>query len=142
MRDSPSNLRICRSALWRPFNMAFAGRADEAFQEWQRNTAGQSELRPVDAFIGANIELKRGRFAEADRYFRQAGPQAADTLPFPLIAAVTSFQAGRMDDGAALLLRGLQADAACVAWFDRVPAFAPFRNEPAVRAALARARRP
>jgi len=81
-------------------------------------------------------------FAEADRYFRQAGPQAADTLPFLLIAAVTSFQAGRMDEGAALPLRGLQADAACIVWFDRAPAFTPFRNEPAVRGAQARARRP
>jgi hypothetical protein len=40
-----------------------------------------------------------------------------------------------------LLRRGLQANADCTAWLDRVPAFAPFKNEPAVRAVLGRAER-
>jgi serine/threonine protein kinase len=126
---------------WRPFNMAFAGRAEEAFALWRSDVSGLPDLKPIDAFIGGVIELKRRRFESADEYFRRAGTQLADTLPFPMIAAVANLQAGRMVEGADLLRRGLQAHADCTAWFDRVPAFAPFKNEPAVRAVLAHAER-
>ena len=126
---------------WHPFNMAFAGRADEAFAVWRRNTGNPSQLRVVDAFVGGIIELKRRNFAQADGYFRNAGSQFTDTLPFPLIAAVTNFQVGRMAEGSTLLERGIQANAACLVWFGQVPAFAPFKDDPAVRAVLDRARR-
>jgi serine/threonine protein kinase/tetratricopeptide (TPR) repeat protein len=123
--------------VWAPFNMSFAGRADEAFELLRKNTLGVSDLQR-NAFIAAIIELKRRNFVSADDYFRKAGPQFAETLPFPLIAAVTHFQVGRMEEGAMYLQRGLQRQAACIAWFDHVPAFAPFKNEPAVRKVLAR----
>ena len=126
---------------WHPFNMAFTGRADEALVEWRRNTGNPSQLRPVDAFVGGIIELKRRNFAQADGYFGNAGSQFTETLPFPLIAAVPNFQVGRMAEGAALLERGLRANPACLAWFGRVPAFAPFKDDPAVRLVLARAHR-
>jgi serine/threonine protein kinase/tetratricopeptide (TPR) repeat protein len=134
----PDNVQ---NKTWHPFNMAFAGRADEALAQWRRNTGNPSELGAADAFVGGIIELKRRNFTQADGYFRNAGSQFTDTLPFPLIAAVTNFQVGRMAEGATLLERGFQANVACVAWFDRVPAFAPFKSDPAVKAVLARVRR-
>jgi tetratricopeptide (TPR) repeat protein len=124
---------------WRPFNMAFAGRTDEAFSVWKANTRLGPELSPVGAFVGGIIELKRGHFDVAAQYFKKAGPQLNDTLPFPLIAAVAHLQSGRMADGAALLEQGFRADIACVSWFDRVPAFAPFKDDSTVRAVVNRA---
>jgi hypothetical protein len=46
-----------------------------------------------------------------------------------------------MKEGTVFLQRGFQASADCLAWFDRVPAFAPFRDDAAVRAVRARAGR-
>ena len=131
----PGNVML---KTWRPFNMAFAaGRTEEAFAVWRANSQ-DAPRRPVDAFIGGIIELKRRNFRAAADNFRTAGPQVVDTPPYPLIAAATHFQVGRMEEGATYLRRGLQAHADCPAWFDRVPAFAPFKNDPTVGAVLAR----
>ena len=131
----PDNVQI---RLWLPFNMAFAGQAEEAFGMWRSRLQTPQPLRPVDAFIAGIIDLKRRRFESADDYLRKAGSQIVDARPFSLILAVTQFQVGRMSEGATSLLQGLEGGSACVAWFDRVPAFAPFKNAPAVRSVLAR----
>jgi len=133
----PDNVQL---RLWLPFNMAFAGRADEAFEMWRSGLQNPQQLRPVDAFIAGIIDLKRRKFETADDYLRRAGSQITEALPFSLILAVTQLQAGRMSDGATSLQRGLERDSACPAWFDRVPAFAPFKDAPGVRAVLARVR--
>ena len=133
----PDNVQI---KLWLPFNMAFAGQAEEAFGVWRSGLKTGQPLRPVDAFIAGIIDLKRGKFDSADDYLRKAGPQIIDARPFSLILAVTQFQVGRMSEGATSLLRGLEggSGSGCAAWFDRVPAFAPFKNAPAVRSVRAR----
>ncbi len=133
----PGNVQL---KLWSPFNMAFAGRAEEAFGLWRSGLENPQQLRPLDAFIAGIIDLKRREFETADDYLRRAGSQITEALPFSLILAVTQFQAGRMSEGATSLQQGLERDSACPAWFDRAPAFAPFKDAPAVRAVLARVR--
>jgi tetratricopeptide (TPR) repeat protein len=125
--------------LWMPFNLAFAQRPDEAFEQWQRNTTGAKSVRPVDAFIAGIIELKRGRIDFASHQFAKAGPEITARMPFGVLAAVAQLQAGRMADGARYLERSLKGPA-CAVWLDRVPVFAPFKDIPEVRTVVARLR--
>ena len=101
----PGNVQL---KLWSPFNMAFAGRAEEAFGLWRSGLENPQQLRPLDAFIAGIIDLKRREFETADDYLRRAGSQITEALPFSLILAVTQFQAGRISEGATSLQRGLE----------------------------------
>ncbi len=129
----PANTTLAAS---RAFNLVFADRVDEA-EALLRAREG-TPARVVDHATWAFIALRRKRFAEADDRLRQADEGGLfRSLAWTMITAFSQFQAGRQAEGGAYLARGVRMQSDCAEWATEVPAFAPYRDLPAFRRAIA-----
>lgn len=123
------NLQRARSVA-----LIWLGRTDEA--ERQLLTLGRALAASAqDEFVLAMVDLPRGHLADAATRFQaviERGPLVLTEIDTARIYS----QVGRIKDAVPHLERAFAADATCAVFAEESPAFAPYRDDPALRALL------
>ena len=123
------NLQRARSVA-----LIWLGRADDA--ERQLLTLASASAASVqDEFVLAMVDLLRGHLPEAATRF-QAVIERGPLILTEIDTARAYSQVGRIKDAVPHLERAFAADATCAIFVEESPAFAPHRDDPALRALL------
>ena len=114
--------------------LIWLGQADEAERQ-VLTLAGASTASVQDEFLLAAVDLLRGHLPEAATRFEAVIERGPLTMT-EIDTARAYSQVGRIKDAVPHLQRAFSADATCAVFVEENPAFAPYRNDPALRALL------
>ena len=114
--------------------LIWLGQADDA--ERQVLTLARASAGSVqDEFVLATVDLLRGHLPDAATRFQAVIERGPLTMT-EIDTARAYSQVGRIKDAVPHLERAFAADATCAVFVEECPAFAPYRDDPALRALL------
>jgi tetratricopeptide (TPR) repeat protein len=117
-------------------NLLWSGKTDELEKQIEK-VSSMTTPTMLDKWMLAVVDLFRGRSDKAAVQFKEviaAGPPILREIDTGRIYA----QAGRMKESAEHLQHAFELDPACAKFVSWSPAFAPYREDPAVRDLIAR----
>jgi predicted Zn-dependent protease len=114
--------------------VAWLGRADDAERQIL-TLAHASPASLQDGFVLGMVDLLRGHLPDAAKRFQAVIERGSLTMTEIDTARIYS-QVGRIKDAVPHLERAFVADATCAVFVEECPAFAAYRDDPALRALL------
>ena len=114
--------------------LIWLGQADDAERQVLK-LARASAASVQDEFVLATVDLLRGHLPDAATRFQAVIERGPLTMT-EIDTARAYSQVGRIKDAVPHLERAFAADATCAVFVEECPAFAPYRDDPALRALL------